>query len=170
MKKKGLIIGILIVLFFLGYPVYQYCSIPDGSTVESREELLKDIPKGTGWKIAVEQSLEDYLVCGTYSTDDKIGIAVFEPVGNGKYKLFSREWRPFDEVIISGVMIAGKWYDIVWFNGATTSYAELTYTYGGKTEKLTFDTEKAQIICNPCDAKEYTLRAVYYDSEGKVYE
>jgi len=46
-------------------------------------------------------------------TDDKSGIAVFEPVGDDKYKLVSREWRNDDDIVISGFIANDKWYDII---------------------------------------------------------
>ena len=59
------------------------------------------------------------------------GIAVFKPYGNGKYKLHSREWRDNDRIIMTGITVDNKWYDVVWFNGAKTDYAEITYTLDG---------------------------------------
>lgn len=170
MKKKSIIVLCILVVLGVGYSAFQYWSAPTGNTIESREEILRGTPKGTIWNIAVEQEFENYLLCGIYADNGKSGVAVFEPKGKG-YELVSREWRSSsDEIIISGFSIDGDWYDIVWFNGAVTSYAELTYTSEGKTNTLRFETDENQIICNPCETKDYTLKAVYYDNDGNVYE
>lgn len=170
MKQKGFIIVIAIALAILGYGAYEYYSRPDGSTVERREELLRDTPKGAEWNISQEQELEDYLLSSIYC-DSKSGIAVFEPIGDGKYKLISREWRNSEEIIVSGLPINGEWYDLIWFNGAKTNYAEITYSVSGiENEPILFDTGDMKIICSKAPAKEYTLTVKYYDDDGNVYE
>ena len=105
-KKTGIVFGILIIPF-VAYSAWNYFGKPDGSTVQSREELLENIPKGTDWKIAKETEFQNYIISGMYSSDGKSGIAVFEPLDNGKYKMSSREWREDDEIIISGYIIDG---------------------------------------------------------------
>ena len=101
-KKKKilyLVIGILFIVM-IGLPILKYCFRPDGSTMESREEMLKDIPKGTNWKISTERLLDGYLITGIVSDNGKAGIAVFEPRGNGKYKMQTSYHRNQDEIII----------------------------------------------------------------------
>lgn len=172
MKKRTLIITGILFLLFIGYNLFQYLSIPDGNSVKSREQLLKDIPKGVTWNIAIEQELQDLIVSGIYSSGGKTGIAVFEPEGN-RYKLYSREWRnSADRIIITGISIDGIWYDLVWFNGAETEKAELTYTQTGNNieETFTFDTSDMEIICNPAPADNYALDVIYYDKDGNTYE
>ena len=169
-KKTGIVFGILIILF-LAYSAWTYFSKPDGSTVQSREELLENIPKGTDWKIAKETEFKNYIISGMYSSDGKSGIAVFEPLDNGKYKMSSREWRENDEIIISGYIIDGIWYDLVWFNGAQTEYAEIIYTIDGEVqEPVVCDTRDMNILVNESPAKDYSMSVVYYDENGNAYE
>ena len=85
LKKKWLIIILVVILLFLGVTTYKYLSVPNGQTVESREQLLEGIPKGSEWQISTEQSFNDLIVSGIYSADGKSGVAIFEPTGNGKY-------------------------------------------------------------------------------------
>lgn len=170
MKKKGIIIITIILLAILGYGAFQYYSQPDGSTLESREEILKGTPKGIEWNIAQEQEFNGYLLSSIYA-DNKSGIAVFEPIGNAKYKLVSREWRDAEDIVTSGFSIDGEWYDIIWFNGAETSSAEITYSVNGKeNEPIVFDTSDMKIICVQAPAKDYSLEVKYYDDNGNVYE
>ena len=169
-KKKGFIILIVVLFAALGYGSYRYYSLPDGSTVESREKMLSGTPKGTEWTIWQEQELENCLLSSIYS-DTKSGIAVFQSTENAKYQLVSQEWRNSDEIVISGVSVEGEWYDLIWFNGAETDHAEVTYSVGGGENKLLdFDVSDMKIICSKAPAKEYTLAVKYYDNDGKVYE
>ncbi len=171
MKKKiGIVFGILIILF-LAYSLWSYFSKPDGSSVQSREELLENIPNGTEWKIEKETEFKNYIISGMYSSDGKSGIAVFEPLANGKYKISLREWRENDEIIISGYIIDGTWYDLVWFNGAQTEYAEIIYTIDDVAqEPIIHDAKEMDIFINESPAKDYSISVIYYDGTGNKYE
>ena len=171
MKRKiGIILAVLIILF-LGYSTWNYLGKPDGSTIQSREELLANIPKGTAWKIAKETEFKNYIISGMYSSDGKSGIAVFEPLDNGKYKMSSREWRENDEIIISGYIIDGTWYDLVWFNGAQTEHAEVIYTIDDVVQDpIIHDTKEMNIFINEAPSKDYRINVVYYDGTGNKYE
>ena len=169
--KKAIIVFAVLLAIIVGFGAIPYFSRPDGSTLESREEICAEFPRGKDWKISVEQELNDYIISGIYSRDGMSGIAVFEPYGNGKYKLQSREWREQDRIIITGITIDNMWYDIVWFNGAKTDCAEITYTYDGKAqEPIIHNSKGMEIFINPAPAKDHILDVVYYDSEGNKYE
>ncbi len=174
MKKIVVIISILVAVLvvgmWIGYNTFN--QFPDGRTTESREEQLANKMKGTVWKIAVEQEIENFMVCGIYSgSNEKAGIAIFEEQKNGNYKFVSRKIQNNSDVIITGFSYKGeKWYDIAWFNGAATKYAEMTYTIGDKVLPYKFETDKSALIYNSTDAKEYTLDVAYYDNDGNKYE
>ena len=171
LKKKWLIIILVVILLFLGVTTYKYLSVPNGQTVESREQLLEGIPKGSEWQISTEQSFNDLIVSGIYSADGKSGVAIFEPTGNGKYKLSSREWRENDRIVISGYLFESIWYDVVWFNGAETQYAEITYTVNGVKQKpIIHDSTNMKIFINEAPAEDYSINVVYYDNDGNIYE
>lgn len=171
LKKKWLIIILVVILLFLGVTTFEYLGVPNGQTVESREQLLEGIPKGSEWQISTEQSFNDLIVSGIYSADGKSGVAFFEPTGNGKYKLSSRECRENDRIVISGYLFESIWYDVVWFNGAETQYAEITYTVNGvKQEPIIHDSTNMKIFINEAPAKDYSINVAYYDNEGNIYE
>ena len=171
LKKKWLIIILVVSLLFLGVTTYKYLSVPNGQTVESREQLLEGIPKGSEWQISTEQSFNDLIVSGIYSADGKSGVAIFEPTGNGKYKLSSREWRENDRIVISGYLFESIWYDVVWFNGAETQYAEITYTVNGVKQKpIIHDSTNMKIFIHEAPAEDYSINVVYYDNDGNIYE
>ncbi len=144
---------------------------PDGSTTDSREQLLENLPRGIDWKISTETELSGHIISGIYSRDNKSGIAVFMPNGEEKYRLLARQWRDSDDIIISNFYIEDVWYDVVWFNGAKTDYAEITYTFNGNTmEPVIHNSENMELFINPAPSNDYSLNVVYYDSEGNRYE
>lgn len=172
MKKKILILGLIIVVCISSFVVYFACSSNAGDTVESREVLLdKAIAPGENWNIVKETEIEGFIISAAYSTDNKATLAVFEPEAKGKYKFSTSVNRQSDEIIIGGAVINGDWYDLVWFNGAQTEYAEIVYTINGKENKTQkFDTTDMDIIYNKNPEKEYEMSVCYYDSEGNKYE
>lgn len=166
-------IGYIIALciFLLTYTVISFNNKPDGFTVESREQMLESLPRGFDWKIASETELSRHIVSGIYSRDNKSGIAVFMPNGDKKYRLLARQWRDTDDIIISNFVVDNIWYDIIWFNGAKTEYAEITYTYEGKKqEPIIHNSKGMEIFINPAPSSDYALSVVYYDKEGNKYE
>ena len=170
--KKALIIFLIIVVVIFAFGTYSYFTIPDDSTIESRKEQLQEKSKGKLWLISVEQKIDNYIISGIYSGYDESGLAVFEPKGNGKYKLQTRVSRDNDRIIITNSYIGGQWYDIVWFNGAKTDYAEITYTLDGvKQEPIIHNSKGKEIFIHPAPTNdEYRIDVVYYDSEGNKYE
>ena len=173
-KKTSAIIGYICVVIMVVMCIgsISYYIQPDGSTLESREELLQERSKGKLWLISVEQKIDNYIISGIYSGYDESGLAVFEPKGNGKYKLQTRVFRDNDRIITTSSYIGGQWYDIVWFNGAKTDFAEITYTLDGvKQEPIIHNSKCMEIFIHPAPTNdEYGINVVYYDSEGNKYE
>lgn len=135
MKKQPLFAGavfVSIVAVITG--LYYFNLSPKGTTTESREEILNaTLSTGTNWAIATETEIEGYIICAAYSTDDKVSLAIFDE--NGGYMFQSSTNRNSEEIIVSNVFIDQEIYDLVWFNGARTEYAELLYTVGKSTTK-----------------------------------
>ena len=170
MKKR---IGIVLLtgLCLAAVSLYFWHSIPKGDTRESRERILNEaISKGNGWTIAKELELDGYIVSGASSTDHKSTLAVFEPTGNRGYRFRTSTNRNAEEIIIDGTLINGVWYNLIWFAGAETEYAEITCTVNGQKDTLRYDTGNMEIIAIPNQAKEYTIHVVYYDKDGNMYE
>lgn len=135
MKKKLLLGAISAIVCLAGISIYHFCFVLAGNTTESREKILNtSIAKGKEWSIAKEMELDDYIISAAYSADNKASIAIFEPTANGRYQFSTATNRDSDEIIISGVMINGNWYDLVWFYGAQTEYAEIVYTIKGEKQ------------------------------------
>lgn len=169
--KKRIGIVLLAVLCLGAISLYFWHSVPKGDTRESRERILNDaISKGNGWTIAKELELDGYIISGAYSTDHKSTLAVFEPTGNGGYRFRTSTNRNAEEIIVDGVVINGAWYNLFWFSGAETEYAEITYTVNGQEDTLRYDTGNMEIIAIQNQEKEYTIHVCYYDKDGNVYE
>lgn len=172
MKKKLLLCGIAVVICVCAAFIYYVQSVPSGNTLESREELLNSaISKGKGWSIAKEIKIDDCIVSAAYSTDNKATVAIFRSTSNGNYKFSTSINRNNNDIIIGGTMVNGQWYDLIWYNGAPTEYAEITYSISGKEDEiLKYDTSDGDIIYIRNNEKEYNLSVCYYDSEGNKYE
>lgn len=172
MKKKLLLIILVIIVCVAFASIYFSRSTPKGDTIESRERMLNTaISKGKNWTISKELELDGYIISAAYSIDHKSTLAVFKPAGNGKYKFSTSTNRDNKEIVIGGATINEKWYDFIWFHGAKTEYAEVTYTINGQTqEPLIYNTDHMDIIYHENPEKEYSIHVVYYDHNGNKYE
>lgn len=171
MKKRLLYVLILLILVVGAFGHFSNVS-PEGNTVESREALLdKAIPTGNNWIISNELEIDDRVISCAYSANGKSTIAVFEPTSNGKYKFSTSTSRDNEDIIIGGTIINGEWYDLFWFNGARTEYAEIIYTVNGtRKEPLKYDTTNMDLICIKNSEKSYSVDVCYYDRAGNRYE
>ncbi len=172
MKKKFILFVLIPLVCIIGVFIFSSNSLPKGDTIESREALLDNaISRGNDWSIIKEIEIDDYIISCAYNTTGKTTIAVFEPISDGKYKFSTSTNRDNTDIIIGGAIISAEWYDFVWFNGAQTEYAEIIYTVNGvKKEALKYDTTNMDLICIKNQEKDYSIKVIYYDSEGNRYE
>lgn len=169
--KRNYILVIVAILWIVGGLFLKASFEEKGDTIESREALLNEAnTRGKDWTIYNETMMDQYLICTAYSTDNLSTIAVFKETKNG-YKFSTATNRDSDEIIIGGAVINGEWYDFIWFNGAKTEQAKITYTFNGtKQEPLVYQTETMPLICIKTAEKDYSIHVAYYDSEGNIYE
>ena len=82
---RNILLLLLISLLLSGVAFYD--AQPDGTTTESREDILNhlDVHEGMTWRIRTEIPLGDKMICSIYS-EHKNGIAVFRKQENGTYK------------------------------------------------------------------------------------
>ncbi len=173
MKNKKLIAILAIVALLIGgLWLYHDYNAHIGVTEESREQLLHgSIVPETNWSIATETEIEGYLVSAIYASNNKSGLAIFEPIKNGGYKFQYGIATDAGQPIVEHNMINRNHYDLIWFNGAQTEYAEVIYTIDGQQqEAIRFDTADMGIIYNHSPAKEYSIQVIYYDADGNTYE
>ena len=168
--KKKILLPILIIMVCI--IVYFIWSQPSGNTIESREQILNnEVAKGNNWTISKEVEIEGYIISGAYSADNKSTLAIFKPISNNKYKFVKSINCNNDEIIISRAIINNNNYDLIWFNGAKTQYAEIIYTIDGQIQDtLKYNTTDMDIIYNKNPEKEYTINVRYYDNKGNKYE
>lgn len=171
MNKVIKFLVLVILICVTGILVY-FVSLPKGNTVESREDLLDDAIRGESeWEIVKEIKIDDYIISCGYSENNKATIAVFVPTTNGRYKFLTSTNRHNKEIIIGGVNINNDWYDLIWFNGAQTEYAEVIYTINNEEEKtIKYDTRNMDLISIKNNEQSYKLDVCYYDKEGNRYE
>ena len=171
LNKKRLLYVLIPLICIIGALLHFSNTLPKGNTVESREELLNNaIPKGDSWTVSKEIEIDKYIISCAYSANGKSTIAVFEPISNGKYKFLTSTNRQNEDIIIGGAIINGEWYDLIWFNGAQTEYAEIIYTVNGvRKEPLKYDTTNMDLIYIKNPEKEYSMSVYYYDNKGNRY-
>ena len=171
MNKKRLLYLLIPLVCIIGALLLSNI-LPMGNTIEKREQLLDNaIPKGNNWTISKEIEIDNYIISCAYSANGKSTIAVFSPTSNGMYKFSTSTSRENEDIIIGGAIINGKWYDLIWFNGAQTQYAEIIYTINGvRKEPLKYDTTNKDLIHIKNPEKEYSISVCYYDSKGNRYE
>ncbi len=164
----GLIALILVIIFTNGNK-----NTLTGSTQESREQILNSQSDSAKWLIARELELDKYMVCGT-TYGNQSGIALFTKTNETNYKYQSHMWNDSDTVLLTTAYVSetDTNYNVSWFNGAVTEYAEFIYTAkDGTVEKFKKDTCGMDIVyCESPFEKEYSLKVIYYDLEGNSYQ
>mgnify|MGYP001855361662 CR=1 FL=1 len=174
MRKKNVFIAIFIIfiLMLVGYICFNFgFEKSNGSTVEGREKMINSNSNPQSWNIAKEVKIDKYIISGIHF-NNKSGIAIFENIKGDNYKLNSTYQNYSNNIILTGVFVDDIWYDICWFNGASTDYAEFIYTdKNGNVEKIKFETDDMNVIYSKSPfEEEYTLKVVYYDEFGNIYE
>lgn len=171
MKRKILLPVLLLAAVMLTVVIYRSSIATQGDTLSKREEILNSsTAKSSGWKIAKEIEVDGYIISAAYSSRGKSALAVFRPENNGGWHFQSSVNRDSKEIITYSVVINGKCYDLFWFNGAPTQYAEVTYTAGDlEMQPQTFDTGNGDIICIESPSDNYTVSVCYYDENGNIY-
>ena len=115
-------ISLIIIISLIGII---YLLVPNGKTLESREEILKKSKTGKYvWEIDKEIKLYDYIISSVYGNRE--GLAVFKE-DKGKYKLQSVTYEEKGEVITEQIMYNCETYYITTCNQVNLDYAIVTY-------------------------------------------
>ncbi|MGN1098695.1 MAG: hypothetical protein ACI4SS_07350 [Clostridia bacterium] len=165
MPKRITIPAILIVIAaIIGFSLYT--GALDGSTAESREEILNQ--KYVGSHIVTEEKIDGFVISGITTDVGEYGIAVFEPDGSKKYELQTAYLKNGVKTVIGKADINGTTYDLFWCNNPAAERAEITYTAGGKKEIIALDAKGNKILYHKAPDGNYTVNAVFYDIDGNV--
>jgi len=163
-------VGFVFIVLLLAF--FSTQSNPDGSTTESRELILNKLSKINGnAHISCEIKIDDYIVSGYISSNNKHGLAIFEPEGNGKYRFQTNYLREKDELVYGNIIINQKFYDLFWANKVDIDYVEITYIVSnGSEETLKLDATDNKIIYKEAPSKDYSVEYVFVDANGNRYE
>lgn len=142
---------------------------PGNTTIEEREARLEEaLPSGRGWNLVSEREIGGYLIGGAVDSGGQSALAVFAPEGEGY--AFQRAVSCGAGVARDTVRIDGTWYDLAWFAGRPTAWAEFTYTVNGEAlEPCRWDTSEMPVLCRQAPADQYGISVVYYDRAGNRY-
>ena len=166
-RKKFIVIIILIISLLAGI---LYFLTPNGKTMESREEILKNSTSGKYvWEIDKEIKLYDYIISSVYGNKD--GLAVFKSYGNNKYKLQSVTYKEKGKVVIEQIVYKNVVYYIAKCDQANLDYAEVIYSIDNEElEPRIFDVRENNLISFKSPSDDFTMRIIYYDKDGNQYD
>lgn len=170
--KKYVIPFIIILIIGILVSYFVYKSKINGSTIESRELRLKQISNlGESTNIDEEIIIDDYIFSGYITKNNRYGLAVFTPAGNGKYDFQTNVNSNNDELIFLPYVINGKAYNLFWANKADLDYAEIIYTIdGNKGEIIKIDAKNNKIIYTEEPSKDFSVEYYFIDVKGKLYK
>ena len=173
MRLKKHIIPVVVVLgAILIISVFMIKNMNYCDTLENREQRLREISNlGEITSIDQEISLDDYIISGYTTKNNRHGLAMFVPTGNGKYEFQRNLNKQNYELLFLAVTINQTHYDLFWANKANLDYAEITYTVDGKSsEIITVNVQDNQIIYIEAPAKDYNVNYIVVDKNGTRYE
>lgn len=161
-KRVILVIGIIILLAFVSFISFSNFKKEDGSTIKSREEILKE--QDRFMHISSEIEIDNYLI-GAITSNNKIGISIFEPTTNGNYR-FLMQMLTTEDVVFHTF----KEYDLFWCNKNNLDYAKVIYTIDDVVqEPIIIDVKDYQVSYLKSPAKSYSYQVEYYDKDGNKY-
>lgn len=141
-------------------------------TLANRERRLREISNlGEVTNIDQEILIGDSIISGYTTKNARYGIAVFAPIGDGKYKFQSNTNRENDTLLMETTVIDGIDYNIFWANKPNLDYAEIIYTVDGKTnETIVVDAQDNKMIYTKAPSKNYNVQYIFVDQDGIRYE
>lgn len=170
-KKLLIAIDIIVVALIIWFGFIRN-PLPDGSTLESRQERISILNNGEDWTIDKELVIGDYIISSAYSSENKASLVTFKAEGKDGYSPQSWVKRNKDEIITDTVNIDGKGYVLITFMGAEVEYAEVTCVDNVSGEETTerYDVGLSDIIYFESPSDDFNMNIVYYDKEGNMYE
>lgn len=142
------------------------------STIESRELRLREISNlGKMTTIDQEITIDGYIINGYNAKNNQYGLAVFEPVGNGKYNFQTNANKQNNELLFLTTNINTRQYNLFWANKVDLDYAEVTYTVDGEIgETIKIDAQNNQIIYTEAPSNDFSVEYYFVDINGNRYK
>lgn len=171
-SKRGVTSLIAIMIVVIVATIFMIKDINNCDTVKNRELRLRRVDNlGEVTTIDQELTIDDYVISGYTTKNNRHGLAVFSPTGDGKYEFQTNVNRQNDELIFTIATINQTLYNVFWANKANLDYAEITYTINGETdETLTIDAQDNQIIYVKAPVTHYNVEYIFVDKNGTRYE
>lgn len=171
-KNKVMLSLLLVIVVVYAVRFYQHSKTHSGATLESRKTIVAEAEDGL--RILEEIRVDDYVISGVYNADGDYGFAIFKPQGKDKYELDDVQLTKADAPVAKGIMVTNeKGYDLFWTNIETPDHMELTYKdASGKAmgDSITLDAKDASILYHDAPNEGYEVQAIYYDTDGNIYE
>ncbi|MFI3166652.1 MAG: hypothetical protein R3Y32_00895 [Bacillota bacterium] len=171
-NKKYIIASAIILCSVVFFFVIMSQNKNDCDTLENRELRLREISNlGELTTISEEIIIDEYIVSGYTTKNNRYGLAIFEPNGDGKYQFQSNTTRENDSLVLEIAIINGVDYNIFWANKPDLDYAEITYTVENKIdETIKIDAQDNQIIYIKSPDKDYNVEYIFVDKNGVRHE
>ena len=171
-RAKRIPVAPLLVLIALVAVVWVGQSRPDGSTMESRQEILSEQVKNKSTiEIVHERHLDAHIISAYTRSNGQHGLAVFESRGKGKYRLKTGVNRLQGELVIGHIILDEIPYNLFWADEENLDYAQITYTVGGKAgDPIRLDASGDPILLHEAPLEDYIVETVFFDRQGNRYE
>ena len=162
--SKIILLAIILPAICLG-GIFAGLNTPKGDTLESREAILRELPKGIQWNIASEIELGDCIVSAITSSQ-KDGLAIFESKQNGGYECLSTSYRDKGQIVTDALYTADRGYRICWLNRAELDYVEITIGTMAASETIRIGVQDLLPVYVDVPNVDHTINISYYTMDG----
>jgi len=167
MKKIILPAVLLFALCLAG--IFIHLREPAGDAPESREKILRALPKGIAWNISSEVEIDGYIV-SAISASGQDGLAVFEPAPNGRYECRGTSYRAGGEIVTTELYTSNTVYHVCWLNRADLDHAELRFETQDGSETIRLAAQDLLPVYTRAPGGDYDLHIEYHTTDGTVVE
>lgn len=138
---------------------------PDGRTVQSRQEILRKLPKDIEWTIDSELAVGDMLVAGMHASGLD-GLAVFKPQGKGRYACTGTHYREDGEIVTAEVATGQGIYRACWLDRPDAVQADVRLVTDSGEEEFQIPVQGSEIVYFDAPSGDYTMHIRYLLSDG----
>jgi len=173
MKNKKIIIGSIILLYFIGNINYSINQLY-GNTVEARQKILSKSSNNT--IILSETIMENCIISEITDQEASYGYAKFEANMYGNYDLKTKITRKQESepIVTNIIQIKDKFYEILMCNKPGLDYAEVIYidkTTGKELESIRIEMNNRTVaFVEAPNYSSYTIYVAFYDNKGNKFE
>lgn len=173
MKFKRFIIPLTaIIIVGLAIAIFMLQNKNGCGTRENRELRLREISNlGEVTTIDQEVTIDGSIISGYTAKNNRHGLAVFVPTGNGKYEFQTNVNRQNDELLFMTTAINQTLYNVFWANKGNLEYAQITYTIDGVTgETIKLNVQNNQFVFTVAPSNGFSVEYHFVDANGTRYQ